>query len=445
MISDFKYIKLLLSVQYFVYFGTRGIALPYFNLFCHHLGFSGFEIGILSSVQTAAVVIFPVLWAMAADRFNVRKSIFIICTVMSTFLWSLLFLTKEFLPILFILVIYSVFYAPIIAFLEAFAMDILGREKKKYGKSRVWGTISFIGVSLVLGKLLSVYSTDIIVPLILAGMVIQSFFALKMPEDRKRESKSEDSKPVKSSSKSQSSSESLSSTESASLPESSSSSEVSTNKGQDFKAFFSLNTSLFLVAGFLMLASHGVYYGFFSIYLESLGFGTGFIGFAWALASIAEIAVMVNSGVIFSRFNLKTVLIISCLAACLRWILLFVTSDASPFIPDASIITNTTAPAIAPLFNTTLSIVILFSQLLHAFTYASFHIASILAIDALSPKGTTFGQAVNNAVTYGAGIMAGFLLGGVFYDTFQGYTFLASSVAALAGGIILLYIKFDSH
>ncbi|MBF0232084.1 MAG: MFS transporter [Desulfamplus sp.] len=449
--------KLLLATQYFVYFGTLGIALPYFNLFCRHLGFSGFEIGLISSVKTAAVVIFPVLWAMAADRFNSRKSIFILCTLMSAFLWSLLFFTREFLPILIILTVYSVFYSPIIAFIEAFAMNILGKEKKKYGHSRVWGTIAFIGVSLVLGKILLVYPTDIIIPLILAGMVMQSLLSLKMPDSKKKEI---DKKGVEASEeikdgawiekkvceKSQiwNNAHALMGTTKnesrmiAHIPKDFhikvSETERKPEDGagrswSEFRDFFSLRTSLFLFAAFLMLASHGAYYGFFSIYLESLGFGTGFIGFAWALASIAEIAVMVNSDRIFSRFNLKTVMMISFGAAFVRWLLLFSTSLSHDLL----------------LFNHATSIVILVSQLLHAFTYGSFHIASILAIDRLSPEGTTFGQAVNNAVTYGAGMMTGFMISGIFYDNFHAYLFLASGGVALAGGITILYVKFDSH
>ncbi|MBF0412254.1 MAG: MFS transporter [Desulfamplus sp.] len=398
--------KFLLGTQYFVYFAVRGIVLPFFNLFCRHLGFSGFQIGILSSVQTAAVVIFPVLWAMAADRFNARKSIFVLCTVMASVLWSLLFFTEKFLPVLFILALYSVFYAPIIAFLEAFAMDILGREKKKYGKSRVWGTISFIVVSLILGKVLSFYSTSIVIPLILAGMIVQSVFAFKMPDGKQQQPDHEV------------------------LVAKSSKEKTTAQSWSDFKAFFSLQTSLFLFAAFLMLVSHGAYYGFFSIYLESLGFGTSFIGFAWAVASLGEIVIMVGSNWIFSKFDLKKVLALSCGAASLRWLLLFTTSDSAPLDIFG--------------LGITASSMILFSQLLHAFTYGSFHIASILAIDKLSLKGTTFGQAVNNAVTYGAGIMTGFFLSGIFYDDFQEYIFLASSVVALVGGVIIMYVRFDS-
>ena len=56
---------------------------------------------------------------------------------------------------------------------------------------------------------------------------------------------------------------------------------------------------------------------------ENLGFGNMFIGFAWALASIAEITVMINSTRLFARFPLENVLVFSFFAACVRWILLF--------------------------------------------------------------------------------------------------------------------------
>ena len=52
--SSFRVIRL----QYFVYFGVLGIYLPYFNLYCYHIGFSGTEIGSLSAVRSLVLVIF---------------------------------------------------------------------------------------------------------------------------------------------------------------------------------------------------------------------------------------------------------------------------------------------------------------------------------------------------------------------------------------------------
>ncbi|WP_459917812.1 MFS transporter, partial [Desulfocicer niacini] len=369
-------LKLILGSHYFVYFGTLGIFLPYFNLFCHHLGFSGMQIGILSTVKTAGVVIFPILWAMAADKLNARKSILVCCSFASALVWSFFFFSRGFLPILLILAVHSIFFSPIIAFIEAFAMDILGAEKKKYGASRAWGSIAFILMAVGLGRLLSETDTDLIIPLILVGGFLQFVLSFAMPPGIRKMRK--------------------------------------TVSHGDLGRFFSLNTILFLVAAFLMLVSHGAYYGFFSIYLEGMGHATGFTGLAWGLASLAEIGVMACSDRIFRHFQIRSVLVFSFAAASIRWSLLFFASSA---------------------------MVILFSQLLHAFSYGAFHVASILAIERLSPEGgKTVGQALNNAVTYGAGMMLGFFFSGLFYDAWGGYLFLASAGVAMSGGGMMMYL-----
>ena len=77
---------------------------------------------------------------------------------------------------------------------------------------------------------------------------------------------------------------------------------------------------------------------------------------------------------------------------------------------------------------------ILFSQILHALTYGAFHVASILYMDKLTPDNAkTLGQAVNNAVTYGFGIMAGFLFNGYFFEIIGAPALFA--VSALMAGI----------
>ena len=82
--------------------------------------------------------------------------------------------------------------------------------------------------------------------------------------------------------------------------------------------------------------------------------------------------------------------------------------------------------------------VILLSQILHAVTYGTFHMASILYIDRLAPEqAKTLGQALNNALSYGLGLMVGFFVNGYVYEITSSYTlFLMSSLIALAGGLI---------
>ena len=160
-----------------------------------------------------------------------------------------------------------------------------------------------------------------------------------------------------------------------------------------------------------MLVSHGTYYGFYSIHLENLGCGKTFIGISWALASIAEIIVMIKSDIIFKRFSIDNVLFF------LLWRRFKV---AGPLF--------TTSPA-----------VILLLQTLHAVTYGTFHVSSILYIDSITPnEAKTLGQAVNNAVTYGLGLMVGFFINGYLFETLGTFAFfMISSFIALVGGLLL--------
>jgi len=366
-------LKFTISSQYFIYFGVMGIFLPYFNLYCFNLGFSGLQIGVLAGLRSVAMVIFPLIWGLAADRLNLRRPIFILCNFVSTAIWAMFLLTVDFWSMLVITAFYGMFYAPIISFLEAVTMDVLGAAKKSYGSIRAWGSISFIVMVLVLGKIIDVYSVDIILVLILAGSMMLAAISVGIPAIQA---------PKKN----------------LLVPGAGS--------------LLAKPVMVFLFCAFLMLVSHGAYYGFFSIHLANMGYGSTFIGITWALASTAEILVMIKSDKIFSRFSLENVLFFSFMVAAARWMILFFAQTAT---------------------------LILLSQILHAVTYGTFHMASILYIDRLAPeKAKTLGQAVNNALTYGLGLMVGFFVNGYVYEITGSFTlFLMSSLIALAGGLLL--------
>ena len=327
------------------------------------------------------LVLFPLIWGLLADRFNIRKPIYILCNIVSTSIWAFFLFTVEFWPMLLITALYGIFYAPIISFLEAVTMDVLGKEKKSYGQIRAWGSISFIVMVLVIGKIIDLYAVDIILVLILAGSLILAAVSPRIPAISTRR------KDV-----------------------------LTANAG----SLFEKRVIVFLFCAFLMLVSHGAYYGFFSIHLANLAYHSTFIGLSWALASTAEILAMIKSNRIFSRFSLENVLFFSFLVAALRWMILFSSESAA---------------------------VILLSQVLHSVTYGTFHMASILYIDQLAPDNAkTLGQAVNNGLTYGFGLMIGFFINGYIYETTGSFVlFLISSLIALAGGMFFQSYQLASR
>ncbi|MGB5159389.1 MFS transporter [Desulfobacterium sp. N47] len=379
--SSFKG-RYILASQYFLYFGVMGAFLPYFNLYCYKIGFTGFQIGALSATRSVVMIISPLIMGTLADRFQTRKTIYLTCLFISVAIWCFYFFTSDFWAMLIITVCYTVFYSPIISFLETFTIEMLGKKKKSYGSIRVWGTIAFIVTVFILGKILDIYPIRIILLFILIGSALQAALATKISDV-----KTANNKPF---------------------------------YNEAIRLLKKREVIIFLASAFLMLVSHGMYYGFFSIHLERLGYDRTFTGVAWGLASLAEILVMINSKRIFRYFSINTVIIFAFAVAILRWLILSLT--------------------ISP-------VIILLSQTLHAFTYAAFHISSILYIDSMTSDETkTLGQAVNNAVTYGLGLMVGFFLSGWLYEKAgSSALFGLSSLIALMGGIIFILFKlFDT-
>jgi len=319
------------------------------------------------------LVVFALSWGSFADRRQIRRPLYIACAAVSTVLWAFFFYTRQFLPMLVLTLCYGMFYSPLISFLEATTIEHLGNRRRRYGRLRVWGSISFILTVVIGGRVIEKTSVDIILGCILAGSTILTLTAFGLPETAGRRKA-----PLFSS---------------------------------QARFLFSPRTIVFLLCAMSMLVSHGAYYGFFSIHLEYLGYSPLFIGLTWALAAGAEIIVMIKSETIFRRFKLENVLFFSLVAAAVRW------GGLSLAVSPAAI---------------------LLTQLLHAFTYGSFHIASVLYMDQLSPEESkTLGQAVNNSLTYGLGLMIGFFVSGLLYERHGGFSIFVFSgiVSAVAAGI----------
>lgn len=176
----------VLSAHYFLYFGMMGIFLPYFNLLCHNLGLTGFQIGAINSTRTVVMVLFSIFWGAVADRLALRRPVFIATAFLSALTWGGYLLTEEFLPMLAVTVVYAIFFGPVIPFLEAFTMEALSRDgadRNGYGRIRAWGSFSFIGVVLVMGKLMEATSIRLVAPLILLASLMLALCTLAVPKD----------------------------------------------------------------------------------------------------------------------------------------------------------------------------------------------------------------------------------------------------------------------
>jgi PPP family 3-phenylpropionic acid transporter len=168
---------------------------------------------------------------------------------------------------------------------------------------------------------------------------------------------------------------------------------------------------LFYGACLLMQLGHGTYYGFFSIALEGQGFSASAIGALWTIGVVAEVAFMFWSGRALSRIGAAPLLVISFVAAVLRWTLM------------------ARAPGPAGLAVT---------QCLHALSFGAFHVAAVTIIHQSAPPSLrATGQTLYSSLAYGVGSGLGLLLNGWLYAAWGPTRLFGWSAAISAAGMIL--------
>ena len=168
----------------------------------------------------------------------------------------------------------------------------------------------------------------------------------------------------------------------------------------------------FFIGCFLMKVAHGPYYIFYSIYLDAYGYSTVQIGLLWSLAVLAEFALFLVMSQLIDSLGLKRILLISTAAGVIRWTII---GYAAPYWA-----------------------VLLFAQLLHALTFASYHASAVEWVRRkFGSQLQGQGQAIYSAVSFGAGSAVGSYISGLLWTdqisiAWTSTWLLASTVSAIA-------------
>lgn len=150
-------------------------------------------------------------------------------------------------------------------------------------------------------------------------------------------------------------------------------------------------------------AANQPYYLFYDLLLKGQGYSGLAIGSLIALGVLAEIAMFMRVGRWLERLGARTMMLIVLVLACVRWLLVGTLSHS---------------PA-----------VMIFTQLLHAVTFAAAHATAMYALALLFP-GRLQGRAQGlfASLVYGAGGIVGSLLAGQIGKTYGfAYCFYAST------------------
>jgi PPP family 3-phenylpropionic acid transporter len=343
-----------LSAFYLFYFGSIGAFLPYWALYLHTLGFNAVAIGELIAILLALKIIAPNISGWIADHTGRHIALVRLSSLLAAlFFIPLLIVEQSYLWLALIMGVFSFFWHAALPPFEATTLAHLGKQAHRYSQIRLWGSIGFILTVTLFGWLFEYISVTLL-PNLLIGLFTGIWLtSLLVPEKE------------------------------------------TAHQFLSSESFYQVikqpsAIALFLVC-FLMQASHGPYYTFYTIYLEDYGYSRNLIGQLWALGVLAEVGIFLVMHHLLTRFGLKHLLIISLALSGVRWLLIGYYVESLP--------------------------ILLFAQLFHAASFGLYHgVAMQLIRQHFADQHQGRAQALYSSISFGAGGAIGSLVSGYTWD-----------------------------
>ncbi|MBQ8092030.1 MAG: MFS transporter, partial [Clostridia bacterium] len=158
--------------------------------FYGEIGLTDGQIGLIASVSAFVSLFAQPMWGMLADRMRYMRTALIIgLTGAGLTCFLVLPASIRFLPLLFVLTLYSTFYLPAMPVSNAIAIEHTGRHHQAFGPIRMTGTIGYQISILITGFLLA-RSLNPLYPLMGVILILAGMSARLMPPvqgEQKRE------------------------------------------------------------------------------------------------------------------------------------------------------------------------------------------------------------------------------------------------------------------
>jgi PPP family 3-phenylpropionic acid transporter len=142
---------------YFTYFAGVAFIFPFTVLFYQSLGFSGTQIGILTGLGPLITLLSAPFWTGLADTTLRHRLIMSVVMLVGIVVIIAIPLLTTFAPVLLLVCLLNIFFAPTSSFADSATMHILADQKEMYGRLRLGGTIGFGVVAPIAGMLVQNY------------------------------------------------------------------------------------------------------------------------------------------------------------------------------------------------------------------------------------------------------------------------------------------------
>lgn len=264
-----------LSAFYFFYFAAVGVYVMFLPKVLLDIGYSTRDIGIVLALAPLMRFLTPFLFL---KHIKLDQKLFKFILLLSVLSASLFYITiNSFYLFMMNNAILGVCLSLLLPYIELIAIKELS---DKYGKSRLYGSIGFMLVGLVLAKYLTM--PEIALHYYLIATIITAIFALSLLKYD----------------------------------------DISLEANKDDERFSLLKYWPLWVSLFLMQVSFGGFYNFFTIYETSYGISLEMTSYLWAFGVICEVLIFYYQAPLLQK-NLLFMIQISILITAIRWFLLY--------------------------------------------------------------------------------------------------------------------------
>jgi PPP family 3-phenylpropionic acid transporter len=270
--------QFLLSGFYFFYFAIVGIYVIFLPKVLAMVGYNGVEIGIVFA--TAPLVRFLVPFAFIKG-FKLSRHTFnfaLLLIIVSAFLFYLTL--HNFYALIFTNILFGVGLSLLLPYVEVMALSTITKER--YGRVRLFGSIGFIVVALVLVKFLS--SANIAIFYLIFMSVMTALFGYFLVKHETDESE-----------------------------------DIAVDESGEINVFSHWSLWMGLT---LMQVSFGPFYNFFTLYETDHGISMELTIYLWSFGVIMEIIMLFFQGRLLKK-NALTILQIATFVTAFRWFLLY--------------------------------------------------------------------------------------------------------------------------
>ena len=268
----------LISVFYFFYFSAVGVYVIYLPKILKNIGYSPTQIGIVFSIPPLIRFLLPFFFL---KKFKLNIQTFQISLLILLLSVGLLYLTIEnFYLFCIAILVYGATASIILPYIDTYSIELL--KKEIYGKARLYGSIGFIFIALILAKYLSSnYSGLHFIAISILFCTLSAYILTKDSNFTKEPS--------------------------------------NLNNIQTFslKNHYTLWLSIFL-----MQVSFGAFYSFFTIYEKEAGLTLETISYLWTFGVICEIILFYFQAK-FLKYDLYKLMQFSIFITSIRWFLVY--------------------------------------------------------------------------------------------------------------------------